>query len=87
MDYLKEDLPTNEPYLFFHFGQEKMESLCITENSIDGEIPSQYFRKFFAILMNPKVVNPFYNWKIPKEVQSSQNQRIKIINGIFIRFK
>ena len=87
LDYLKEDLPTNEPYLFFHFDQEKMESLCITENSIDGEIPSQYFRKFFAIFMNPKVENPFYNWKIPKEVQSSQNQRIKIINRIFIQFK
>ena len=87
LDYLKEDLPTNEPYLFFHFGQEKMESLCITENSIDGEIPSQYFRKFFVVFMNPKVENPFYNWKIPKEVQASQNQRIKIINRIFIQFK
>lgn len=87
LDYLKEDLPTNEPYLFFHFDQKKMESLCITENSIDGEIPSQYFRKFFAVFMNPKEKNPFYNWKIPKEVESSQNQRIKIINRIFIQFK
>lgn len=87
LDYLNDDLPTNEPYLFFHFNHEKMESLCITESLIDGEIPSQYFRKLFAIFMNPKMQNPFYNWKIPKEVQLSQSDRMKIINNIFLRFK
>ena len=54
LDHLDDELPTNEPYLFFHFNHEKMESLCITESLIDGEIPSQYFRKLFAIFMNKK---------------------------------
>ena len=86
LDYIKEDLPTNEPYLFLHFVKEKAETLCITENSIDGEIPSQYFRKLLAIFMNPNEKNPFYDWKISTEVKLSQNQRINIINRIFTKF-
>ena len=87
LDFLYDDLPTNEPYLFLLFNYEKKDCLCITESLIEGEIPSQYFRKLFAIFMNPKSKNPFYNWKIPNEVQKSQNDRINIINNIFFRFK
>ena len=87
LDYLKDDLPTNEPYLFFYFNNETGENMCIPQNIVDGEIPSQYFRKIMAIIRNPNVKNPFYNWKISNEVALSQNDRIEIINDIFKVFE
>ena len=87
LDFLYDDLPTNEPYLFLLFNYEEKDCLCINESIIDGQVPSQYFRILFAIFMNPKNKNPFFNWKIQSEVQKSQNYRINIINNIFLRFK
>lgn len=86
LDYIQEDLPTDGPYLFFYFNNELRESLCISESIIDGEIPSQYFRKFLSIFTNKGCENPFYNWKIPEELHSSQESRNKIINNIFEKF-
>ena len=87
LDYIQDDLPTNGPYLFFYFNNEIKKSVCISESIIEGEVPSQYFRRFLAIFNNKGCENPFYNWKIPEELQSSQEKRNSIINNIFQKFK
>ena len=87
LEYIQDDLPTDGPYLFFYFNNEIKKSLCISENIIDGEIPSQYFRKFLSIFTNKGCENSFYNYKIPEELHSSQEQRLSIINNIFKKFK
>ena len=85
LEHLKEDLPTNGPYLFFYFNNE-LKSLCISESIIEGEIPSQYFRKFLSIFTNKESENPFYNWKIPEELNASKENRELIINNILRKF-
>jgi hypothetical protein len=73
LNFMREDLPTSEPYLFCAFSNTHDRILCIPDSKIDGgKVPSQFFRRVFAEICNPDMENPFFNWKIPSEVARSE---------------
>lgn len=78
LEFLKDDLPTMEPYLFCNYSQITGGTLCIPDSLIKGgKAPSQFFRRIFAELSTDG--NKFFDWKKPEEINNSKQIREKRI--------
>jgi len=81
------NLPTKKPYLFCYYSNKDKESLCIPDDVIQGNAPSQFFRRVFAEYFQKGSNKPFWNWKNPKNLQESENFRMDIIKKTVGKFK